>query len=82
MRGKEGESYYFRSAVGIFWIRPRPGNAGRFILGIGEDALGSYASPRAAADDVYTGATGFYAWDSRNDPRAPRDLSEWERGRL
>lgn len=71
-----GGNYCFRSSVGLFWIRRR---GGRFILGIEEEPLGSYQSPVAAADDVYTRATGHGAWDVRNDPNAPTDLSEWER---
>jgi len=73
-------NYYFRSEVGIFSIRPQDGVAARFLLSIGDEPLGSYRSPQAAADDVYGGVTGHYAWDVRNDPHAPTDLSEWNIG--
>lgn len=76
----EEAGYYFRSRVGLFWIRRLAGNPEYFTLGIADEALGAYLSPEGAADDVYVGSTGHYAWDVRNDPRAPTDLGEWTRG--
>jgi len=73
------EAYFFRSPVGLFWIRPQPNSGGRFWLGIDDERLGSYHSLRAAADDVYSQATGFYRWDSLRRPDVPIDLTEWER---
>jgi hypothetical protein len=64
----------YRTPVGMFWIKPR--DDGRYVLGIGDDALGSYHSPMAAADDVASHVTGYYEWDCRGDMH-PVDLSEW-----
>jgi hypothetical protein len=75
------EEYWFRSAVGVFWIRPQPGHEGRYWLGIDDERLGSYHSPRSAADEVYMRHTGWHAWDRLRDADAPRDIGEWERGR-
>jgi hypothetical protein len=66
----------YQTPVGTFWIRPR----GRvFVLGIGDEDLGSYHSPQAAADDVFTRVTGYDPWDSSDvlDGEEPTDLSEW-----
>jgi hypothetical protein len=72
--------YYYRSRVGTFWIRPQSSNPGRVQLGVGDEILGSYHSPQAAADDVYTQHTGFDAWDSLPSVTEPTDLSEWQKG--
>ena len=75
------ETFFYRSPVGVFWIRPQPNSGGRFWLGIDDERLGSYHSPRAAADDVYCQATGWSEWDLLRRPNAPTDITEWERGR-
>ncbi len=53
-------AYYTRTVVGTFWIRPD--NVHGWSLFIDDDRnvelLGSYSSPEAAADDVYTQHTG------------------------
>lgn len=69
-------SFCFRSVVGVFSIRAR--SDGRFTLELNGDALGSYHSPRAAADDVYSHHTGARVWDRRRDLEGPTDISEWE----
>jgi hypothetical protein len=50
-----------------------------YLLGIDEDALGSYNSSEAAADDVYTQTTGFSSWDALPNISGPTDLGEWTR---
>jgi hypothetical protein len=72
--------YYYRSSVGTFWIRPEPGSPSQVQLGVGDEVLGCYHSPEAAADDVYTQHTGYYAWDSLPSVTDPTDLSEWQKG--
>jgi hypothetical protein len=71
--------YYKHTAVGTFWIRPD--NVHGWSLFIDEDGnvelLGSYSSPEAAADDVYTQHTGWNEWDIPNRPDVPTDLGEW-----
>lgn len=49
--------FVFHSSVGTFWIKP---HQGRYVLGINDDAIGSYHSAVAAADDVFTHATGHF----------------------
>lgn len=71
--------YQYKSPVGTFWIKPQPGKPGFFLLGIDDEALGSYGSAVSAADDVACHATGFHDWDRRGGVDFPSDLSEWER---
>lgn len=74
------DAYHFNTRFGTFWIRPQPGSPGRWLLGLDEESLGSYASPELAADDVYMQATGHLEWDISESPvDAPADLGEWER---
>lgn len=71
--------YYYKSCVGVFWIRLN--RDGRYVLGIGDDALGTYHSPIHAADDVYTHTTGHYPWDKLDGELfdVPTDIYEWEK---
>lgn len=71
-------TFYYRSHVGMMKIVPL--RDGRWALCINDEALGSYHSPDAAADDVYTQNTGHFGWDSGPIPMTPLDLSDWERG--
>lgn len=71
--------YHYRSDVGTFWIGPD--GSGRFRLGIDDERLGSYHSPKAAADDVYSQSTGCSEWDSLLATSEPSDLSEWTGGK-
>lgn len=73
-------AYHKHTAVGTFWIRPHDfGRWGLFIEKDGEtELLGSYHSPEAAADDVYTQHTGWDTWDIPIRHDAPVDLGEWE----
>lgn len=69
--------FVFRSAYGMFVIKP---HNGRWGLWCGDELLGSYHRPEAAADDVYTQHTGCDGWDDKEpDGTEPMDLSEWER---
>lgn len=73
--------YHVKTRAGTFWIMPQPGSPGRYWLGVDDDALGSYASPMQAADDVYMHATGHHDWDKLDTKvNAPTDLSEWHKG--
>ena len=65
----------YQTSKGKFWIKPQ-GN-GRFLLGIDDEGLGSYITPKQAADDVYCCATGYYPWDALMIVDQPADLSEW-----
>ena len=72
-------AYFKRTGVGTFWIRPFERQWGLFVEHHGDmEYLGSYDSPEAAADDVYTQHTGWDAWDGPDRPEAPADLGEWE----
>lgn len=69
--------YIYKSPVGTFWIQPEDG---RWILGIDDERLGSYAAAQIAADDVAMHATGRLDWDLRPpDLNVPGRISEWER---
>lgn len=71
--------WFYKSKVGTFKIIP--GSNGRYLLYIGDENLGSYHSPDAAADDVYMCATGHYPWDKQLTVTSPTDLGEWQRTR-
>lgn len=70
------KTYCYKSPIGVFIIKPQPD--GRWGLWFGDDLLGSYHSEIAAADDVYTQATGNYQWDSSSWLDVPTDIHEWE----
>ena len=69
--------FLYRTRFGTFSIRP--GHDGRWMLALGDEALGSYHSPAAAAEDVFMCATGHYGWDSQGTVNEPESLVEWER---
>ena len=69
--------YVYRSRFGTFRIAPR--TDGRWLLAVDDEALGTYKSAAAAADDVYLCASGHYPWDAQLSVNAPCDLSEWQR---
>jgi hypothetical protein len=71
--------YHYRTSVGTVWIKPQPGTD-RYWLGIEAERLGSYQSPGSAADDVYTGSSGWPPLDRLPRAEKPRDISEWETG--
>ncbi len=68
-----------RTELGVFWIRFDPRTRTRFLLGIGEEPLGWYFSPEAAADVVFLQDTGWTEWDSRRGVTRPKDLADWIR---
>ena len=68
--------YRYRSPIGHFRVEPQ--DDGRWALWFKEEILGSYHSPVAAADDVYTQSTGDYDWDSLRGADIPTDIYEWE----
>jgi hypothetical protein len=69
--------YYFKASVGNFQIKQQSSSE-RWGLYLGDELLGTYHSPQAAADDVFMQATGDYSWDTiRPTVRHPQDLSEW-----
>lgn len=76
--------YYYKSKIGILWIKPHPGHAGRWWLGYDDEALGSYASANSAAGDVYTHTTGLWEWDKLDGKLfdVPDDIREWEEGEV
>jgi hypothetical protein len=67
----------YQSTLGRFLIKQTSAN--RYELWLGEELLGNYPSPAAAADDVFLCATGHYQWDAQGAVNAPTDLSEWTR---
>lgn len=71
--------WYHQTEIGVFWIRFDPSTRTRFLLGIGDEPLGWYYSPEAAADDVFLQKTGWSEWDSLAAATKPNDLSEWVR---
>lgn len=70
--------FTYPSPLGTFWIRPEP--AGRVRLGMEQQQLQTYASPRAAADAVSQQKTGYAPWDSADVGIVPRSLNQWKRG--
>jgi hypothetical protein len=72
--------YYYRTAVGTFWIRPHEEFPDRVRLGVGDSRLASFHSPAAAAETVHARQTGWAEWDGRDDLLVPADLSEWTAG--
>jgi len=67
--------YYYNTPIGMLKIVFRNG---RYDLFLNDFCGGSYYSPQAAADDVYTKTSGCSDWDLSNY-EAPTDLSEWEK---
>jgi hypothetical protein len=69
--------YWRYSAAGCrLLIAPR--KDGRFDLLINDEVVGSYNSAVAAADDVFTCATGNQEWDKQGTVVQPTDIHEWE----
>jgi len=76
----EQECYYYRSPIGVFWIRPVTGRVGHYQLGIDTLPLHAHDSPYEAAEAVHKQQTGYSGWDSRRDIEPPPDLTEWTAG--
>ena len=66
----------YKTNIGTFWIKPAR-EKNRFILGIDDDALGSYSSAPKAADEVLTCTTGHWPWDKQITAFEPSDLTKW-----
>jgi hypothetical protein len=68
--------WVYKSKRGSFSIR-RLQN-GRFGLYVGDEMLGSYHTPEAAADDVFMCVTGHDPWDNQLTVDYPADLGDWQ----
>ena len=66
--------YQYMSPIGCFLIKPQANS--RWGLWLKDELLGSYHSALAAADDVYTQATGDYDWDSLDCVDIPTEIYE------
>jgi hypothetical protein len=73
-------TYHYISPIGTFWVKPLLTRPSRFLLGVDETSLGAYDSPHAAAEAVFTRATGWRSWDSLPSIPAPASISDWEVG--
>ena len=70
--------YQYHTSSGTVSLIPEPGS--RYKVMFGDDHLGSYYSPEAAADDVSGGHT-FSPSDGTDlgELDIPMDLGEWEK---
>lgn len=68
-----------RTELGVFCIRFDPRTRTRFLLSVGEEPLGWYFSPEAAAAVVFLQDTGWLEWDSHPTIIRPKDLADWVR---
>lgn len=67
--------YIYESPVGLFTIQEEQCC---FVLRLDGEILGRYASPNAAANDVYLQSTGSYEWDDLSLPvDVPTGIAEW-----
>ena len=73
--------WYYETNIGTFQIYPDSDRPGKYCLYIDTVYLGDYASPEAAADDVYKRSTGWDEWDVLSSESVPSDLSEWIEGK-
>lgn len=73
--------FIYNSPVGKFCIR-FDYKVHKWALWMSDDIYGHYASPVAAADDVYCQVTGCYEWDSFDTEPiltdVPTDIHNWE----
>ena len=72
-------SFRFRCHAGLLWIRPQPQTPDCWSLGLNDEVLGSYDSPRLAASDVDVQSTGNLAIDTLPNSALPHELGDWER---
>jgi len=70
--------WVYRARIGTLTIKPL--DDGRYGLFYDDELWGSWHSPWAAADEVYTHSSGCTDWDM-SDEDGPTDLSEWMRVR-
>jgi hypothetical protein len=69
--------WQYRSEIGTFSIQADNVNVGRWELRINDERLGSYQTPRMAADAVASQTTGYAAWDQLKGATAPGFLEDW-----
>lgn len=71
--------WIYHSPVGDLVIKQLPN--GKYALLHNGEMYGFWRSPQAAAEDVYTHATGCSNWDLLDCQidNAPVDLTEWEK---
>lgn len=70
--------WQYVSPLGTFSIQADKVNIGRWELRLEGERLGSYQTPRMAADAVASQATGHSAWDQMKKAQAPSFLEDWE----
>lgn len=70
-------NWAYKTRVGTFVIEER--DDGRFHVLLGDEALGHYHSPHAAADMLSGGHGVDPTWGNTGWLGLPRDLSRWER---
>ena len=76
----ERDYYFYKSAIGVFWIRPLTGRVGSYQLGIDGLPLDAHYSPYEAAEAVHKRKTGYSLWDGRLEIEPPTDLTNWTPG--
>lgn len=71
--------WIYKSPIGQLTIKQL--SNGRYGLFYSDELYGSWDSPQAAADEVYTHTTGCDKWDFLDGQieDTPPDLSEWIR---
>ncbi len=69
--------YYYKTPIGTFSIVP-DFEHGDYRLYIEGKWLGSYKSPRTAADRVHLRSTGHESWDVRRGSKFSADFEDWE----
>ena len=71
------DEWHFQTRLGSLRIAPSQSRDGRWELWLGDEPLGSYHRPDAAAADVADAVTGHPELDELLDRWAPDDLTEW-----
>ncbi len=67
--------YNFKTLIGLFTIKSYAN--GGYILFLNDNAMGSYDSAEAAAENVAMCKTGIYEWDKQGSVEEPKSLSDW-----
>ena len=70
-------TYRYKTRFGTFIIKPLLDSPERVGLWMDDELLGTYHSPRSAADDVYTQHSNHDGWDAQPPVIEPADLTEW-----
>jgi len=74
------ESYFLKSQIGTFWIRPQAGMRHHYRLKFNNQRLDLYQGAWKAAEAVYQHNTGFKRWDDQKELESPPNLTGWEFG--